>query len=56
VKRIFYTVETPVGSIKAGVGFTIEAGLALKLSVGGSSITLTPGEIVITSPMVKINC
>lgn len=34
----------------------IEGSTKLVLSVGASSITLTPGEIKINAPLVKINC
>ncbi len=41
--------------VNAGVNMAVEAGAIISLKAGGSSITLTPGGIFITGPMVMIN-
>ncbi len=40
---------------KAGMNISIEAGMQISLSVGASSIKLTPAMISISAPLVKIN-
>jgi len=42
-------------SLKGGMNVTIEAGMGLSLKVGGSFITINPGGVYISGPMVYIN-
>lgn len=49
-----HTAGTEI-KISAGMSVTIEAGAMLELKVGASKISMNPGMITISAPLVKIN-
>ena len=43
-------------TISAGMNVTIQAGASLTLQCGASTISMNPGMVTITAPLVKLNC